>query len=61
MVATFLNRQCCKVAFFLMLKYRSVAKHFISGLIRLFLFVRDVIASHTNSTTSLIPHDLAYI
>ena len=36
-------------------KYRSVAKHFISGLIELFLLVGDVIASHTNSTSSFIP------
>ena len=35
-------------------KYRSVAKHFISGLIGLFLLVGDVIASRTNST-SFIP------
>ena len=36
-------------------KYRSVAKHFISGLIGLFQLVGDVIASRTNSTTSFIP------
>ena len=36
-------------------KYLSAAKHFISGLIWLFLFVGDVIASCTNLTTSLIP------
>ena len=36
-------------------KYQRIAKHFISGLIGLFLFVGDVIASRTNSTTSLIP------
>ena len=33
----------------------SVAKHFVSGLIGLFLLVGDVIASRANSTTSLIP------
>ena len=31
------------------------------GLITLFLFVGDVIATRTNSTTSLIPHDLIYL
>ena len=44
-----------KSCIFPVAKYRSVAKHFISGLIGLFLLVGDVIASRTNSTTSFIP------
>ena len=62
MVAIFLNQWNCKVAFSLLLNiYIWQVLPNVSGLIGLFLFVGDVIASRTSSTTSLIPHDLAYI
>ena len=40
---------------FPVVKYRSVAKHFNSGVIGLFRLVGDVIVSFTNSTTTSIP------